>query len=59
MCSECRQHICPSGCPNAEYDLIGVCCECDRGIYEDDTYYRVGGDSYCEECIDAMRVCTA
>lgn len=31
---------------------ICCCSDCERDLYEGDKAYRIGGEVYCEECID-------
>lgn len=56
MCSECRQHPCHPRCPNADEPKAKYECDmCSRGIYEDDTMYKIYGNVYCEDCINNCR----
>lgn len=55
MCSICGHNPCLPGCPNApEPKAVHRCSECGDGIYEGDRYLEVGGDFYCEYCLDDM-----
>lgn len=36
-------------------EVFHSCDICDQPIYEDDTYYNVGGNVYCESCVDDGR----
>ncbi|MDR2903590.1 MAG: hypothetical protein LBU77_03685 [Clostridiales bacterium] len=59
MCQLCFRKTCPGSCPNAEeMPLIAICRDCGSGIYLGDEYYRIVGESYCEDCICDMRVYT-
>lgn len=53
MCDVCRQTPCASACPNApEPPVFGRCACCGFKIYDGDDYYDIGGDIYCEECVE-------
>jgi formylmethanofuran dehydrogenase subunit E len=34
---------------------IYICSECAGMIYEEDLFYRVMGETFCESCMDGMR----
>lgn len=34
------------------YTVSHVCCCCDGAIYDGDSYYEIGEDIICTECID-------
>ena len=38
--------------PEDDRNVFGYCSMCGNEIYEDEYYYGVGGEIYCEECID-------
>ena len=58
MCSVCHMTVCPSGCPNApEPKPIHTCARCKDDIYDGDAYADLGGEIYCESCIDDMPYC--
>ena len=53
MCDVCRMSPCDSRCPNApEPEVFGRCINCGRNIYDGDDFYDIGGDYFCEECIN-------
>ena len=56
MCEVCRQYPCHSSCPNApDPPLFAKCYSCGAEILYGDDYYDIGGDIYCEDCIDEFR----
>ena len=36
-------------------EQIHTCFLCDEPIYEDETYYDIGGDKYCRHCVEEGR----
>lgn len=56
MCMECRMNPCHPRCPNAdEPEAVERCANCGEPIYEGDDYYEIGGECYCEVCVDDAR----
>jgi hypothetical protein len=52
MCVICRCTPCHPRCPNApdpEYRIR--CSECGCKIYLGEGYYKVDGETYCEDCM--------
>lgn len=42
--------------PEDDEKPVCRCCDCDTEIYEDDDYYEIDGNAYCESCmIDNFR----
>ena len=39
--------------------VVYRCAECNGGIYEDETYYRIGDEKYCKDCMDSRFAHTA
>lgn len=53
MCDLCLKTPCDSRCPNAPLPkAFGVCAECGDVIYDGDEYWELGGEYYCESCVD-------
>ena len=56
MCEFCRQSPHAAACPNApEPRTVFICSECGEMIYEGDWFYRVLGETYCEDCMDSLK----
>lgn len=56
MCDICHRTPCMNRCPNAqEPEAVFICSGCGRKIYEDDFYWDILGEQFCEECIDGYR----
>lgn len=56
ICEICRKSPCDTRCPNApEPPVIHECASCGEEIREGDTYYRLDGIPYCEECVEIGR----
>ena len=56
ICIECRKNPCDPRCPNApEPPVVFVCTSCHAEIREGDTFYRLDGCPYCEECVEDGR----
>lgn len=52
MCMECRQSICPSGCPNAPEPKYPICPFCGE---ETDTFSKREGEIVgCPECLKSV-----
>ena len=44
------------GCPNVETPpIVHYCSECKEPIYDQELFYRIGKDKYCENCIDDFK----
>ena len=56
MCAICLQDVCPSGCPNAEDEVVATCTACGNGIKAGQRYYRsrLLGFKICENCYDEI-----
>lgn len=58
MCEICHYTPCLSGCPNAPDPPAAFrCLDCGEDIYPGDEYARIGGEEYCEGCIDSCPYC--
>lgn len=55
MCEICGRLKCTERCPNEEEAFVYECCECGTEICQDDYYFNIAGDAYCEECVYEMR----
>ena len=56
MCEFCRQFPHAAGCPCApDPRSVYICSECGEMIYEGDWFYRVLGETYCEECMESLK----
>lgn len=54
MCDDCRQYICPPGCPNFTPKRIYDCTACSEPICEGDKYIDLGGPKYHLDCFEDM-----
>lgn len=53
MCEECHTSPHLEGCPNEPEPAVMCECSCCGGeIRMNDTFCRVDGESYCENCFD-------
>ncbi len=50
MCSECGQTPCMTRCPNFEDKIVDTCSRCHENIYENEKYYLIKDNTYCENC---------
>lgn len=41
--------------PRDEVEPIYECDGCDDGIFDGDTYYKIGGKIYCEHCVESAK----
>ena len=56
MCEFCRRSPHLAGCPNApDPPTVFICSDCGEMIYEGDWFYRVLGETYCEDCMESMK----
>ena len=56
MCEFCHNSPHLAGCPNADDPpAVFICSECGEMIREGDWFYRVLGETYCEECMESMK----
>lgn len=56
MCSECRQYPCHPSCPSSPPSCPVLECDlCGEGIFEGEEYYGIGGDTYCETCVNTRK----
>lgn len=56
FCEHCHSSPHLSGCPNApEPRTVYICSECGEMICEGDWFYRVLGETYCEECMESLK----
>lgn len=56
MCDICLHTPCLGACPNApEPPIFEHCVECGEPIYRGDDYYELGGECYCETCVQNAR----
>ena len=51
MCSICNQFSCPELCPNHGGKSIYVCSHCKEGIYNGESYYKLGSSYFHKECL--------
>lgn len=56
MCQYCHYSPHLSGCPDAlDPPGVFICSDCGNMIHEGDWFYRVLGETYCEECMESMK----
>lgn len=54
-CDYCKGENCSAYItPDAE-KIVCYCYRCDEAICEGDDYYIIGGEPYCEECVEKAR----
>ena len=51
-----REYLRP---PDNEGEKITECCECGEEIFVGEEYYNIGGNHYCELCIDQFVIIRA
>ncbi len=55
MCEICHAYRCPSGCPGAERDVVGICGCCGEVIAVGEAYVRTGdGELFHVDCLEGL-----
>ncbi len=58
MCNECGKYECPPPCPNyvSPHERSGGRCAWCEEYYAKGELFRIGGKSYCVDCVSEMTV---
>lgn len=58
MCKECGKYECPPTCPGfvSPREITGQRCEWCEEYYGRSDILRIGGKSYCSDCVSEMTV---
>ena len=51
MCSICNDSPCAFGCPNYRQEGRYICADCQDGISNGESYYKIGTSYFHRECL--------